>query len=95
MIYPLVFAQEALETYESIQAQIRDRWGLTILAKFERKTLKTLDQIAKSPFIFKGIPENSNVRKGLINKNCSVFYEIKTDKIEILFFWDNRQEPIL
>ena len=95
MIYQLVFAQEARETFESIQAQIKDRWGLTVLAKFEQKTLKTLDNIAKSPFIFKRISENPNIRKGLINKNCSVFYEVKTDKIEILFFWDNRQEPIL
>jgi hypothetical protein len=93
--FTLIFAQEARETYASIQAQILERWGETVLAKFERKTLKTLDQISKSPFIFKGIEENSNVRKGLINKNCSVFYEVKTDKVEILFFWDNRQEPIL
>jgi plasmid stabilization system protein ParE len=93
--FTLIFAHEARETYEAIQSQIRNRWGETVLAKFERKTLKTFYHIAKSPFIFKEIVENPNVRKGLINKNCSVFYEVKANEIEVLFFWDNRQEPIL
>jgi plasmid stabilization system protein ParE len=93
--FTLIFAREALDTYESIQSQILDRWGETVLDKFERKTLKTLDQISKSLFIFKETAENPNVRKELINKNCSVFYEVKTEKIEVLFFWDNRQEPLL
>jgi hypothetical protein len=45
--------------------------------------------------MFKSATENPNIRKGLIHKNCSVFYEVKTDQIEVLFFWDKRQEPIL
>ena len=35
-----------------------------------------------------------NIRIALIKKLSSVFYEVKPDKIEVLFFWDNRQEPI-
>ncbi|WP_428327545.1 type II toxin-antitoxin system RelE/ParE family toxin [Mucilaginibacter sp.] len=91
----LIFAREAKETYASIQSQILDRWNRSVLAKFEQKTIKVLNLIAESPLIYPATTQNPNVRKGMINKNCSVFYEVKAEHIEVLFFWDNRQEPIL
>jgi plasmid stabilization system protein ParE len=91
----LIFSRQAKETYAAIQAQLYNRWGDVVLKKFERKTVKTLDLILQSPLMFKSIPDNPNIRKGLIHKNCSVFYEVKPNEIEVLFFWDNRQDPII
>lgn len=34
------------------------------------------------------------MRKGWISKQGCFIYEIKNESIYILFFWDNRQEPI-
>jgi hypothetical protein len=93
--YELTFSRHAKETYAAIQSQLYNRWGQSVLTKFELKTIKTLDMVLKSPLMFKSVTDHPNIRKGLIHKNCSVFYEVKTDEIEILFFWDNRQEPIL
>jgi plasmid stabilization system protein ParE len=90
-----VFSKEALETYAAIQLQLFDRFGDKILKKFEQKTVKTLDLILISPLMFKAVAENPNLRKGIIHQNCSVYYEIKPNFIEVLFFWDNRQEPLL
>ena len=89
------FSSAAKETYNSIQLQILYRWGSTALAKFEKKTLRTLGLISQTPFIYQAIEGNENLRKAVINKNCSVFYEVKPSEIRILYFWDNRQEPIL
>jgi len=93
--FTLIFSRQAKETYAAIQSQLYERFGETILTKFERKTVKTLDLILQSPLIFKTIADNPNIRKGLIHKNCSVFYEVKPNEIEVLFFWDNRQDPII
>jgi len=93
--YRLVFTKQAKETYAAIQSQLYSRFGQSVLTKFELKTVKTLDSILSSPLMFKSVADNPNMRKGLIHKNCSVFYEVKADRIEILFFWDNRQDPIL
>jgi len=89
------FSSAANETFKSIQLQILNRWGPTTLATFERKTLRTLDLISQSPLIYQSVEGNDKVRKAVIHKNCSVFYEIKPTEIRILYFWDNRQEPIL
>ena len=34
------------------------------------------------------------VRKAIITKQTSVLYKVNKTHIEILFFWDNRQEPV-
>ncbi len=95
MSYKLVFSRQAKETYAAIQSQLYNRFGQKVLQKFERKTVKTLDLILQSPFMFKSVANDENVRKGLIHKNCSVFYVVKATEIELLFFWDNRQDPLI
>ncbi|MFI5137237.1 MAG: type II toxin-antitoxin system RelE/ParE family toxin [Sphingobacteriales bacterium] len=94
MSYSLTFSRQAKETYSAIQSQLYNRWGQRVLKKFERKTIKTLDLILQSPLMFKSMTDYPSIRKGLIHKNCSVFYEVKTNEIEVLFFWDNRQDPV-
>jgi len=95
MSLPVVISETALKTFESICAQIHERLGVKALNDFKKNTIKTLELIGNSPFIYKETEFDSNIRQGLIKKISSVFYEIKSDRIEVLFFWDNRQEPML
>lgn len=45
--------------------------------------------------MFKSTELNINVRVATLNKQCSLFYKVTETTIVLLFFWDNRQEPIL
>jgi plasmid stabilization system protein ParE len=94
MNYTIIFSNTAVETFDSIREQIYNRWGDISVIDFEQRTLKVLELIERSPFIFQSIPISENIRKGFIHRNCSMFYEIREHRIEILFFWDNRQDPI-
>ena len=94
MILKVTLTHTATETYESIFNQIVSKFGLAAAKKFERKALQTLKTLSKTPYIFKSIEGNSDVRKGYINKNCSFFYQVSVFEVSILFFWDNRQEPL-
>ena len=93
-MYNIVFSITAIETFESIKEQIDNRWGEKYVLDFEIRTLKVLDLISNSPLVYKGLKVNQNIRKGFIHRNCSMFYEIRNQHIEVLFFWDNRQDPI-
>jgi hypothetical protein len=53
-----------------------------------------LAAITESPFIYQAIEIDPEVRKAVIHGNCSLFYRVSGQKIVILFFWDNRQDPI-
>ncbi|RBQ10267.1 hypothetical protein DRW42_04345 [Pedobacter miscanthi] len=91
---PVIISETALKTFESICAQIRERLGEKAVSDFKKNTIKTLELIGNSPFIYKETELDPNIRQGLIKKISSVFYQIKPDRIEVLFFWDNRQEPM-
>jgi plasmid stabilization system protein ParE len=95
MIYNIEFSIYAFETYDSIAGQVEAKWGYKILNDFEQRVVDVLTKIQASPFIFQAIDNNHTIRKSVIHGNCSVFYEIKQTTVEILFFWDNRQDPIL
>jgi plasmid stabilization system protein ParE len=94
MIYLIIYSPEALETFEDIIAQIKNRWGDKYVDEFKQRTVKVIETIQRSPFIKQAIETNVNVRRAVIHKNCSVFYEVRGTTIDILFFWDNRQDPI-
>jgi len=94
MSLPVVISETAYLTFESICAQINDRLGAKAVSDFKKNTIKTLSLIGDSPFLYKETDFDPNIRQGLIKKISSFFYEVKPDRIEILFFWDNRQEPM-
>lgn len=94
MSLPVILSETAVESFEAICEQILRRLGPASVKGFKRNTVKTLDLISSSPLAYKATSYDANIRCALIKKMSSVFYEIKSDRIEILFFWDNRQEPM-
>ena len=94
MALKIVFSADALEILLSIINQIENNWGSGQSDKFLEKVHKTLDLTAKNPYMFKASSIEEDVRKGLISKQTSFFYEIRENEIIILFFWDNRQETM-
>ncbi len=90
----VVLTPNANETLLAIVSFIRNEWGDISAEKFIKKTYRVLDTIAQQPYLFKAYQE-TNVRKGLITKHTSVVYRVLHNQIEVLFFWDNRQEPII
>jgi plasmid stabilization system protein ParE len=89
----IVLTPKAKDTLLSTVSFIQLTWGNRSAEKFVEKVYSVLDTIAKQPYIFKAYRE-TNVRKGIITKQTSVVYRILWDRIEVLFFWDNRQEPV-
>ena len=89
----VVLTPRAKETFIATILQIKDKWGDNSANKFVENAYNVLDTIAQQPFLFKAYQEE-NVRKAFITKQTSLIYRVTTDRIEVLFFWDNRQEPI-
>ena len=95
MSYEVILAPTAVETFDAIYNQNEFRFGKNIARQFYRRVIHILDTISNTPFIFRGTRENPNVRKGWVHKNCSVFYEVAGNQVHVLFFWDNRQDPLM
>jgi plasmid stabilization system protein ParE len=94
MSLEIIFTPKAKDSFLSTILLIQSNWGERSAEKFVDKTYKTLNAISKQPYLFKAYQEN-DVRIGLITRQTSVVYRVLHDRIEVLFFWDNRQEPII
>lgn len=87
------WTEEAEFTFDHIVTLIQNGWGSQAALNFRNKTRKTLIVISTFPLSFQaaGIDE---VRKTVITSQTAVFYEIYPDHVTLLYFWDNRQNPL-
>jgi len=85
---------EATDTFDSIVLLIETKWTDKEAADFVNHANKVIALISDQPYMYKSSISN-NVRQAVITKQTSMFYEVHHEFITILFFWDNRQEPIL
>lgn len=53
MSLPVIISETGLKTYEAICTQIEERLGNKALNDFKRNTIKTLELISSSPFMYK------------------------------------------
>lgn len=83
---------KAIESFEYTIEYIQEEWTDKEVKKFVSKVFKTINQIEKNPTMFVG-SEQVNVRKAVVTKHNTIFYRIQTERIELLFIWDNRQDP--
>lgn len=94
MQYTLSFTPEAEDTFDSLSSQLMERWGERHVLKFEGRVSKALDTLSKTPFIYPVTIEETQIRKCIVHKNCSILYKIEGRNVTVICFWDNRQEPI-
>ncbi len=93
MSLAIAWSDEATETFDSIVLFIEIKWNEKQAGIFVKHTQKILSLIANQPYMYKA-SINNNVRQAIISPQTSMYYEIHDTYITILFFWDNRQEPI-
>lgn len=65
-------------------------YSLKIIEEVER--METL--LKHNPYVGSVITQTKeNIRRVIILKNFSIFYKIKNDIVQIIFFFDNRDNP--
>ena len=95
MSLEIYYTPNAKSTLKSVYSFIINKFGKRVADKFITKSEKTIDLIAEYLLMFKASEFDENVSIGLITKQCSIFYKVTKTQIILLYFWDNRQEPIL
>ncbi len=93
MAFDILYTGKAKETLNVVYTFIVEKFSLAIANKFINQTELKIKLISENPFIYKSSILDESIRIALINKHTSLFYQIKGNKIYLLFFWDNRQDP--
>ncbi len=94
MSLAIIWTPEAEQTFEATVNQIEEKWGSASAKKFVQTAKRIIGTISTQPYIFIA-SYTTNVRRTTVTKQTSMFYEVHATHIAILFFWDNRQEPLL
>jgi len=94
MSLQILWTDEAKETFDAIFFFILEKFSEQSAKKFLKQANKILQIIKVQPEIFEASIFNQ-CRKGRITNHTSVFYEIQNDQIRLLFFFDNRQDPLI
>lgn len=90
----IIWTEQAIDDYENILDYL-----IVQKSKKEFKSLtegveKALKHIAKKPSLYPiANPVIQHVRKAVITKRTSMFYKSDQKTIEILAFFDTRQDP--
>jgi plasmid stabilization system protein ParE len=92
MAYEIIWLPKAEQRYDEIIAWLRKNWTDKEIAKFVSRTEEVLASISTHPEIYKR-SEKRNVRQALITSHNLLLYRKKTNKIELITFFDMRQNP--
>lgn len=90
----IIYTSEAKASLKAVYNFIRLEFGDKSANKFKAKAENIIELISSNPLMFKSTIISENIRVALIAKQCSLFYEVAQDHIGLLFFWDNRQDPL-
>lgn len=90
----VIWTFRALKTYFKVSDYLQNEWGGKVVRNFADEVEKVIKEILENPYMFEVSKKYKNVRKGHVNEHNTMFYRIKPRKneIEILIFWDNRQD---
>ena len=88
----IVWSGEAKSDYSRNIEYLLEKWGLDAAREFADNVANILNQIVMMPGMF---PTSGykKVRKVIACRQISILYKVEEQRIVLLRFWDNRQDP--
>lgn len=92
MDYKIFWSDESLKNLEDILTYLETEWTEKEIKIFKKKLGNQIDLIAQNPKIFPESQFHPNLRKAVLSKHNTVFYEIKNYEIHIAYIFSNRMD---
>ncbi|WP_192822634.1 type II toxin-antitoxin system RelE/ParE family toxin [Rufibacter sp. LB8] len=93
MNYQVFWTEEALANVESIIQYISSTWMEREVLNFKRKLSEQINIISRFPNVFPASTFAPRLRKAVLTKQTTIFYEVKEQAIYIVYLFDSRQNP--
>jgi len=90
--YSVIWSPTARFTYYNILEYLTENWTIKEIERFTDRTEEVINHICNNHLLYPYSME-SDTYKCVVLKQVSLFYRVKTNSIELLVFWDNRQDP--
>jgi plasmid stabilization system protein ParE len=88
----IVWTPESIETYNSLVQYLISDWGKVPAIEFMNEVERVILLISKNPSMFRRSSRYHSVRIGYLTEQNSLIYRVISKEIQLLLFWDNRQD---
>jgi len=90
----VVWTQKAEQDYYNQIDYLLERWDKATAEKFIDQVFETIERLAVHPRLY-APSDYAQVRRAVLNQYISLFYRLEAEgeKIVLLRFWPNRQDP--
>lgn len=92
MACKLHWSEEAASNLESILEYLDQNWSAKEIANFKQNLGLQLDLIVKNPFMFPISIHIPRLRKAVLSKQTTIFYEVKGKAIYLAYLHVNRKD---
>jgi len=91
MDYKIFWTDEALDNLENILNYLKENWTQKEIDNFKSKLIRQINLIASNPNMFPVSTYNTRLRKAVLSKQTTIFYEVKNNVIYLAYLFANRQ----
>ena len=93
MALKIVWSKRASLKFDQIIAYLIEEWSENSAKQFIGKVFDFLEILSEFPEIGSMENKEKSIRGFTIVKQVNLYYRIKSDKIILILFFDNRQNP--
>ena len=94
MAKKIIWSKAAVESFNEVIIYLQDNWSEREVIRFVKFTSNVLNIINSGMVKFRVSEGRKNVHEVLITKHNLLVYREKKDRIELVLFFDTRQQPI-
>ncbi|HEY3389333.1 MAG TPA: type II toxin-antitoxin system RelE/ParE family toxin [Prolixibacteraceae bacterium] len=89
--YKIFWADEALNNLEDILEYLSKNWTQREVAVFKKSLSKQITLIEQNPKLFPVSQFNPRLRKSVLSKHTTIFYEVSGSVIYLVYLFGNKQ----
>jgi len=89
----VIWLPEAEFTFNENINFLARKWNLEVINNFLDRVDEVIDNIAENPYVYPAYENDKNIRKCVVTKHISLYYKILENRIDLLTFWNNYQNP--
>jgi plasmid stabilization system protein ParE len=89
--YKVYWTAEAINNLESILDYLNDKWTQCEIDNFKKKLGRQIELIEKNPRLFPLSEYNNRLRKAVLSKQTTIFYELSGQVIYLVYLFNSRQ----
>ena len=90
--YKIFWTNEAISNLEEILFYLNNRWTQREIDNFKKRLAKQISVIEQNPNLFPISRYNPRLRKAVLSKQTTIFYQVSEQIIYLVYLFNTKQD---